>query len=71
MPRTILVHLNIDLGDDDTRTADEIADLVEVALSVAKHSHAFNPLINAKSVSVPLAEEIDFDSAREDWEMSR
>lgn len=73
MPRTILIHLNVELDDNDNRTADEIGDLVEVALAVSNHSHSFNPLISAKSVSVPLAEDLgeELTSTREDWEMSR
>jgi hypothetical protein len=29
MPRTILVHINVELAEDDLRTADEVADAIE------------------------------------------
>lgn len=45
--RTILVHVNVELPSDDTRSADEIADEVE---NVAK--------LTWLDISVPLAEEV-------------
>ena len=54
MPRTVIIHLSVEVPDDDTRTPDEIADMVEIALS---NGHDENPLAGLE-VHCPLAEEV-------------
>lgn len=54
--RTILVHLNIEVEDNDRRSADDIATQAEEATRAALYA---NTLIgNHLSVAVPLAEEV-------------
>jgi hypothetical protein len=54
MPRTIIVHLNIELPDSDKRTADEIADAITESLSVSSDKDP----VRFEDVVAPLAEEV-------------
>jgi hypothetical protein len=54
MSRTILVHLNVEAPDSDTRSADAIADALLAAVEVG----ADNELVSELEVVCPLAEEI-------------
>jgi hypothetical protein len=54
MPRTVLVHLNVEAPDSDTRTADQIADALMGALEVGADDDSVREL----SVTAPLAEEV-------------
>lgn len=55
MPRTVLVHLNVGVPDDDTRTAGEIAEALLGALEVGSDDDSVRDL----DVTAPLAEQID------------
>jgi hypothetical protein len=54
VPRTVLVHLNVEAPESDTRTADQIADALMGALEVGADDDSVREL----SVTAPLAEEI-------------
>ncbi len=53
MTRELLVHLNVEASDTDTRTADEIADWVLAAIEVGSDDDTPTLVIVC-----PLAEEI-------------
>jgi hypothetical protein len=53
--RTILVHLNVAVPDDDKRTPDEIANLVEDSLTVGLEGSA---LTDGWIVEIPMVDEI-------------
>lgn len=54
MSRTILVHLNIEVPDDDRRSAEQIGANVEAALNISSDE----PSRREENVEVALAEEI-------------
>lgn len=54
MPRTILVHLNVTVPDDDIRSADQIGDAIEAALEVGSD----DPSVSGLEVHVVLIEEV-------------
>ena len=54
MPRTILVHLNVEVPDDDDREADAIAEAILAAVEVGSDSDEVRDLV----VAAPLAEEV-------------
>jgi hypothetical protein len=56
MPRTILVHLNLEVADGEKRTADEIAQLIDAALYVGLEGA--DDADGITNVSVALAEEV-------------
>lgn len=53
--RVVLVHLNIEVGPEDTRTADEISSYIDDALSVGTDVHEGAEHL---TIVVALAEEI-------------
>ena len=58
MPRTILVHLNIELPDSNTDTAVEIEREVQAALEVGMDPEGTPSLYKVATISYPLTEEI-------------
>ena len=54
MPREILILLNVEAPDTDTRTEDEIADAILSAINVCADDESVREL----KVVVPLAEEV-------------
>lgn len=54
MPRTILVHLNVEVPDHDDREAEAIADAILAAVEVGSDSDEVRDLM----VTAPLAEEV-------------
>lgn len=54
MPRTILVHLNVTVPDDDSRTFGEIGEAIEAALEVGSD----DPTVSGLVVHVTLVDEI-------------
>lgn len=54
MPRVILVHLNVQAANDDSRTTDEIVQAVQGAIEVGSDEDGLLGL----DISVVLAEEI-------------
>ncbi len=59
MPRTILVHLNVEVPADDNRPADEIMSSVMGALEVGGvNGGSEEPEVADLMVTVPLYEEI-------------
>lgn len=54
MPRTVLVHLNVEVPDTETRTADQIADAILSALVVGGDDESVWEL----DIVCPLAEEL-------------
>lgn len=54
MPRTVIIHLSVEVPDEDVRTPDELADMVEIALANGLDE---NPLAGLE-VHCPLAEEV-------------
>lgn len=54
MPRTILVHLSIEVPDEDDRSADQIADALLAALEVGSDDDTVRDLV----VVAPLAEDV-------------
>jgi hypothetical protein len=52
-PRTILVHLNIEIPADDSRTPNQVADAIEAALSVV----ADHDSLAGMTITCPMAEE--------------
>lgn len=54
MPRTILVHLSVDVPDDDDRTPPEIAEAIQGALDVGWDDDEVRDL----AVFIPLVEEV-------------
>lgn len=54
MPRTILVHLNVEVPDEDDRSADQIADALLGALEVGGDDDSVRDL----KVIAPLAEDV-------------
>lgn len=57
MPRTILAHLNIEVPDDSTATADDIAAEVAGALDVGTDPD-HTPTLATAEVVITLVEEI-------------
>jgi hypothetical protein len=55
MPRTILVHLNVTVPGDDSRSIGEIAEAIEAALEVG----ADDPAVSGLGVHVALVDQID------------
>jgi hypothetical protein len=55
VPRTILVHLNVQVGPEDTRSADEIGAFLDDALSVGLDGHDGGEHL---TVTVALADEV-------------
>lgn len=71
MPRTILVHLNVELPDSSTAGPDEVADMILAAIEVGSDSDQFRAVIginklahgdtasgNGAAICCPLAEEV-------------
>lgn len=57
MPRTVLVHLNVELPDDDGATVTDLCEEITAALNIATEGeHA--PILNVADWSIPLAEEV-------------
>jgi hypothetical protein len=54
MPRTILIHLNVEAPDDDPRTFVEIEEAVKGALEVGSD----DPSLDGLTIEVTMAEEI-------------
>lgn len=52
--REVLVHLNVEVPDTDTRTADEVADALLGAFEVGSDDDSVRDLV----VCCPLAEDI-------------
>jgi len=57
MPRTVLVHLNVELPDDDGATVPDLVQEITDALSIAVEGDNA-PVLNASTVVIPLAEEV-------------
>lgn len=55
MPRTILVHLNVEVDDLDNRTADEIGAYIDDAYVVGSESHEGGETL---TVNVAMCDEI-------------
>ena len=53
-PRSILVHLNVEVPADDERDADQIAEAVAAALEVGSDDES----VRGFTYAVPLAEEV-------------
>ena len=53
-PRTVLVHLNVEVPADDTRTATEIGDAILAAVEVGSDHESVAGLV----IAVPLAEDV-------------
>lgn len=56
MPRTILVHLNVQVAESDTRTADEIADKIMEGAYAEMIKDA--PKWKTIQIEAPLAEDV-------------
>lgn len=58
--RTILVHLNVEVGPDDTRSADEIADEIGAALEVGMQGAPSGSTASGSgsSITITLADEV-------------
>ena len=54
MPRTILVHLNVEVPEGDERTVEEIEESILAAIIVGSDDDSVRDLI----ITIPLAEEI-------------
>ena len=54
MPREILIHLNVEVPESDTRSAEEISDAISGALEVGSD----NEILEGISWQIPLAEDI-------------
>lgn len=57
MPRTVLVHLNCEVPEDFTGTADELADEIAGAIQVGTDAD-HTPLLCEAGVTIPMAEEV-------------
>jgi hypothetical protein len=55
MPRTIIVHLNVQVPDDDPRLAAEIGQAILGAVEVGSDDDSVRDLV----VTAPLSEQID------------
>lgn len=54
MPRTILVHLNVEVPDEDERNPNQIADAIMGALEVGQDDDTVRDLV----ITAPLADEV-------------
>lgn len=52
--RTVLVHLNVELPDDDERTAEQVTRAIEGAIEVGSD----DPALDGLTVVVALSEEV-------------
>lgn len=61
MTRTILIHLNVEASDEDTRTPEEIADAVGEAISFVQEQPDHDPDVHLYGLTfaVPLVEELE------------
>jgi len=54
MPREILIHMNVEVPEDDKRSAEEISQAIQGALEVGSD----NEILEGISWQIPLAEDI-------------